>query len=217
MPSAMSLWILIRASSRSGLPGGLYDQDTRLVRFGARDYEAETGRWTAKDPISFSGGYTNLFGYVGADSINHIDSVGLKPQLNLFPEGSEDYKQFENIPSEDGTFIIAAHGNPLDIGKNHLTPKQVWEMIMKKFEKGKYKRIKLAACNTARDKYNFAQKLADVSKYPVLATDKYLKPKISEDGDYLFSDQINGPYVKGRFLEKTPGGGPIEPESYTIE
>jgi RHS repeat-associated protein len=31
-----------------------------LVRFGARDYDASTGRWTAKDPIRFDGGY-NLF------------------------------------------------------------------------------------------------------------------------------------------------------------
>jgi RHS repeat-associated protein len=34
-----------------GFAGGLYDADTGLVRFGARDYDAYTGRWTAKDPI----------------------------------------------------------------------------------------------------------------------------------------------------------------------
>ena len=36
-----------------GFAGGLYDQDTGLTRFGARDYDAETGRWIAKDPILF--------------------------------------------------------------------------------------------------------------------------------------------------------------------
>jgi RHS repeat-associated protein len=39
-----------------GFAGGLYDADTGLVRFGARDYDPETGRWTAKDPIAFAGG-----------------------------------------------------------------------------------------------------------------------------------------------------------------
>lgn len=50
-----------------GYAGGLYDPDTKLVRFGARDYDPETGRWTSKDPIGFSGGDANLYGYVVGD------------------------------------------------------------------------------------------------------------------------------------------------------
>jgi RHS repeat-associated protein len=53
-----------------GFAGGLYNLDTKLVRFGARDYDAETGRWTAKDPLLFTGGLTNLYGYVFNDPIN---------------------------------------------------------------------------------------------------------------------------------------------------
>ena len=60
-----------------GFAGGLYDRDTKLVRFGARDYDAETGRWTAKDPILFAGGDTNLYGYVSNDPINFGDADGL--------------------------------------------------------------------------------------------------------------------------------------------
>jgi RHS repeat-associated protein len=60
-----------------GFAGGLYDPDTKLTRFGARDYDAATGRWTAKDPIRFAGGDTNLYGYVLNDPVNWIDPTGL--------------------------------------------------------------------------------------------------------------------------------------------
>jgi RHS repeat-associated protein len=60
-----------------GFAGGLYDQDTKLVRFGARDYNATVGRWTAKDPILFGGGDTNLYEYVLNDPINMIDPSGM--------------------------------------------------------------------------------------------------------------------------------------------
>jgi RHS repeat-associated protein len=59
-----------------GFAGGLYDQDTKLVRFAARDYDPQTGRWTAKDPIAFAGGDTNLYGYVLNDPINAVDVAG---------------------------------------------------------------------------------------------------------------------------------------------
>ncbi len=59
-----------------GFAGGLYDLHTKLIRFGARDYEAETGRWTVKDPIDFDGGDTNLYGYVATDPINFLDPEG---------------------------------------------------------------------------------------------------------------------------------------------
>ncbi|MGH7772357.1 MAG: RHS repeat-associated core domain-containing protein, partial [Candidatus Binatia bacterium] len=65
-----------------GFAGGLYDRDTGLVRFGARDYDPETGRWTAKDPIQFAGGDTNLYGYVLNDPVNWIDPLGLAGELN---------------------------------------------------------------------------------------------------------------------------------------
>lgn len=42
-----------------------------------RDYDPETGRWTNKDPILFSGGDTNLYGYGLQDPVNMIDPSGL--------------------------------------------------------------------------------------------------------------------------------------------
>lgn len=60
-----------------GYAGGLYDWDTKLVRFGVRDYDAETGRWITADPIGFGGGDTNVYAYVGSNPINAIDPSGM--------------------------------------------------------------------------------------------------------------------------------------------
>src|SRR6185369_9771355 len=59
-----------------GFAGGLYDRDTQLTRFGARDYDAETGRFTTKDPSGFAGGLANLYGYAGNDPVNYVDPTG---------------------------------------------------------------------------------------------------------------------------------------------
>ncbi len=61
-----------------GFAGGLYDLHTGLVRFGVRDYDAQIGKWTAKDPIRFAAGDANLYGYVLNDPVNWIDSLGLE-------------------------------------------------------------------------------------------------------------------------------------------
>ena len=60
-----------------GFAGGLYDSDTGLVHFGARDYDPHLGRWTAKDPILFASGDTNLYAYVANDPVNLEDASGL--------------------------------------------------------------------------------------------------------------------------------------------
>lgn len=62
-----------------GFAGGIYDQHTGFVRFGARDYDPGVGRWTSKDPISFSGGDLNLYGYILGDPNNWIDPNGENP------------------------------------------------------------------------------------------------------------------------------------------
>jgi len=95
-----------------GFAGGLYDRDTGLVRFGARDYDPETGRWTAKDPILFSAGDKNLFGFVLNDPVNWIDIDGLQagrapansgthPGLRTLPQG------FVNVTAGIGGSIAA--------------------------------------------------------------------------------------------------------------
>jgi RHS repeat-associated protein len=59
-----------------GFAGGLWDRDTRLVRFGARDYDPSRGRWTGLDPLRFAAGQPNLYTYGWSDPINQIDPAG---------------------------------------------------------------------------------------------------------------------------------------------
>jgi RHS repeat-associated protein len=62
-----------------GFGGGLYDASTGLTRFGWRDYDSHTARWTTSDLVGFIGGdeiHNNLFTYVSNDPINRRDPHG---------------------------------------------------------------------------------------------------------------------------------------------
>ena len=93
--------------------------DTKLVRFGARDYDARVGRWTAKDPIGFGGGDSNLYEYVFSDPVNFLDLNGkdiwlegpIKPEprahlsLNIGdPNGEYDSYSFGVNPDLPGFY-----------------------------------------------------------------------------------------------------------------
>jgi len=110
-----------------GFAGGLYDKDTGLVRFGARDYDAQTGRWTAKDPILFAGGDTNLYGYVLNDPINFIDPEGLErlttPQEE-FTRLLDDFEEFGHGKSLRDFYKVQKQGQV-----------EFWEGYVKRAEK----------------------------------------------------------------------------------
>jgi len=55
---------------------------TGLIRFSFRDYDPDIGRWTAKDPILFAGGDTDLYGYCLYDAVNFVDPTG---EFAIFP------------------------------------------------------------------------------------------------------------------------------------
>lgn len=91
-----------------GYAGGLVDRDpitgalvTKLVHFGAREYDPETRQWLTRDPNGFNGG-SNLYGYAASDPVNKID-----------PDG--------NIPLLAGVLIDAAIGGALDLSIQLLT------------------------------------------------------------------------------------------------
>jgi RHS repeat-associated protein len=59
-----------------GFAGGIYDQDTGLLRFGSRDYDPVVGKWTRPDPALFRGGSANFREYANGDPINYMDPTG---------------------------------------------------------------------------------------------------------------------------------------------
>jgi RHS repeat-associated protein len=97
-----------------GFAGGLYDSDTGLVQFGARDYDPETGRWIRQDPDLFSSGSTNLYLYALADPVNLIDPDGRKYEEGDFeksnngpPEAMEDATGTHERINETECFLFA--------------------------------------------------------------------------------------------------------------
>jgi len=102
-----------------GFAGGLYDQDTGLVRFGARDYDPRVGRWTAKDPARWDGGPPNPHVYIDDDPVNTTDPSGratfmCTARLHSWPSAynpswyNRFYHQFVCVT--DSTGVLACGG-----------------------------------------------------------------------------------------------------------
>ncbi|WP_239057885.1 RHS repeat-associated core domain-containing protein [Pseudodesulfovibrio sp. JC047] len=75
-----------------GYAGGLHDQNLDFVRFGWRDYDTNTSRWTAPDPLGDKGGDPDWYGYCLDDPVNGVDPLGLfrfgKRLLSFLPKGA---------------------------------------------------------------------------------------------------------------------------------
>jgi RHS repeat-associated protein len=87
-----------------GFAGGLLDLHTRLVRFGARDYDASSGTWTTKDPIKFGGTTENLYSYAGGDPVNRVDRKG----LYVDDEGFDSWPRISKGRAIGGAIVGAA-------------------------------------------------------------------------------------------------------------
>ncbi len=59
-----------------GFAGGLADPVTGLVRFGTRDYEPASGRFTTPDPILLDSGTPDLYTWMGGDPVSGRDFDG---------------------------------------------------------------------------------------------------------------------------------------------
>jgi RHS repeat-associated protein len=80
-----------------GFAGGISDLVTGLIRFGARDYDPAIGRWTAKDPILFTGGDSNLYRYVFNNPVSYVDRKGKSPNPNNTIRGINESKNSDYL------------------------------------------------------------------------------------------------------------------------
>ena len=164
-----------------GFAGGLYDQDTKLTGFGYRDYDAQTGKWTAKDPIGFNGGDINLYGYVLGDPVNLVDPWGLV-DINLINDGGW-YSTLLDMNNPSWAITVGVHGyddkcdDKLDIigGYNedyiYLLIDQI--MALDKFKNNPGLPIELEACYVGNT--NLPQLIANATgRYVIAYTGEYL-------------------------------------------
>lgn len=63
--------------TRYGFTGRERDNVTGLMYYRARWYDPQQGRFISEDPIGFSGGDANLYGYVWESPLGHTDPLGL--------------------------------------------------------------------------------------------------------------------------------------------
>lgn len=75
------------------------DPESKLVYFGRRYYDPETGRWLTPDPIGESAG-PNLYAYVNNNPLTHFDSYGLWIEAPV--AGPEEKTHFRSTRQDIG-------------------------------------------------------------------------------------------------------------------
>ena len=103
-----------------GFAGGLHDKNTGLVRFGYRDYDPDTGRWTAKDPILFAGGDSDLYGYCLNDPVNLVDPLGLEYWSRVWRNFQTTNGSVPGLLGPTGTGIVTAEHTAQVLGTTTL-------------------------------------------------------------------------------------------------
>ncbi len=72
------------------------DDETDLLYYGYRYYNASTGRWLSRDPAEEFGGL-NVYGFVDNAPIDEVDAIGLAPHLS--------YGTVEKSAGDCGQFV----------------------------------------------------------------------------------------------------------------
>jgi len=195
-------------------PGQYFDAESGLNYNVHRDYEAATGRYVQSDPIGLQGG-VNTYAYASTNPLSFYDPLGLT-DLNLFKSGTNEYRNAQSFVSPPGTFVVGAHGNPLEVVDGNtnrkVTPQDLAKLIQSDPNYSSGETVLLLACNTglAPDRRvwhksgSFAQILAHILQAPVQAPDHFgwLGPGSFES----FGAQANGKSVSWDSQNIVPNG-----------
>ncbi|WP_395789238.1 RHS repeat-associated core domain-containing protein [Aquimonas sp.] len=191
-----------------GYAGGIYDRDTGLVRFGARDYDAVAGMWTAKDPIGFRGGLLNLYSYVGVEPINRLDVNGLQVSVNYHSRGTHadgyEYLIGESYRGNHGELSVSGHmahdGTITDRSwesfdnewPKRVTPEKLSETLKKHRDYAPGKPIRLFVCDAGKGEDSFAERLKEAlgGGNPIIASE--FRALLRSDGTGDAYNDLNG-------------------------
>nr|WP_319541356.1 RHS repeat-associated core domain-containing protein [uncultured Pseudodesulfovibrio sp.] len=115
-----------------GYAGGLHDRDLNFVRFGWRDYDVNTSRWTAPDPLGDKGGDSDWYGYCLDDPVNAVDPLGLfrfgKRPLGLLPD-SAHWIGTDGSTADAGNYELKDEHGFFEDGTN-APPKSYYEKTL---------------------------------------------------------------------------------------
>jgi RHS repeat-associated protein len=200
-----------------GFAGGIYDLDTKLTRFGARDYDAQIGRWLAKDEALFNGGM-NLYLYVVNDPVNSIDMTGYE-RIMLFSESDRAGRVAKRVVPDDepGILHIAAHADSQVIaddrqGKDQrkkLNATELEELIRESSLWKEGMPIKLWACEAGKGENSIAEQLGYSMRKDVpyvQAPNAYAIWVALGDGGFFIGDSLlefaylPNPFKKGDWI-----------------
>jgi len=179
-------------SFRAGLGygGGLFDTHTELLYFAHRDYNPETGRWNAKDPVLFQGGDSNLYAYVANDPVNSNDPYGLSETDIRY---GDDYSYFdafaettkESLAMLGDTFVIAGGATFMAGSSGFVGPALGGALVLKGLLDLGFKQVNL------NDKWDGNE--PSTSGDTLTETAKYIAPddETLADGASAISNTIN--------------------------